>query len=61
MKHAIREYRIHRGLAHARIVPLLDIFEVDANTFATVLALCTGGDLDAHLQEHQVLQKRGPP
>lgn len=33
---------------------LLDIFEVDANTFATVLQLCTGGDLDTHLKEHGV-------
>lgn len=33
---------------------LLDIFEVDANTFATVLELCPGGDLDSHLKEHGV-------
>ena len=54
VRHALREYSIHRGLAHARIVALLDIFEIDANTFATVLELCTGGDLDTHLKEHQV-------
>jgi tousled-like kinase len=61
VRHAIREYNIHKGLRHARIVPLLDIFEVDANTFATVLSLCTGGDLDTHLQEHQVCAPpRGP-
>ncbi len=53
VRHALREYSIHRGLAHARIVALLDIFEIDANTFATVLELCTGGDLDTHLKEHQ--------
>ncbi len=54
VRHALREYNIHRGLAHPRIVALLDIFEIDTNTFATVLELCTGGDLDTHLKEHQV-------
>ena len=54
VRHALREYSIHRGLAHPRIVALLDIFEIDAHTFATVLDLCTGGDLDTHLKEHQV-------
>jgi serine/threonine protein kinase len=39
---------------HPNIVNLLDIFEVDANTFATVLELCPGGDLDTHLKEHTV-------
>ncbi|EIE19774.1 kinase-like protein [Coccomyxa subellipsoidea C-169] len=58
VRHALREYSIHRGLAHARIVALLDIFEIDANTFATVLELCTGGDLDTHLKEHQVLPEK---
>ena len=54
VRHAVREYNIHRHLAHARIVALLDIFEVDPNTFATVLALCPGGELERHLLEHQV-------
>ena len=54
VRHAIREYNIHRHLSHARIVALMDIFEVDPDTFATVLALCPGGDLEDHLREHQV-------
>ncbi|CAL8471440.1 g10982 [Coccomyxa elongata] len=58
VRHALREYNIHRGLAHPRIVALLDIFEIDTNTFATVLELCTGGDLDTHLKEHQVLPEK---
>ena len=33
---------------------LLDIFELDSCTFATVLELCEGGDLDSHLQGHHV-------
>jgi serine/threonine protein kinase len=39
VKHAVREYNIHRELSHPRIVSLLDIFEIDNNTFATVLEL----------------------
>lgn len=36
------------------MVGLLDIFELDSGTFATVLELCEGNDLDLHLQRHQV-------
>ena len=49
----MREYGIHRTLRHASIVALTDLFEIDAAAFATVLELCSGGDLDAHLQRHQ--------
>ena len=54
VKHAIREYNIHRSLRHPRIVGLQDIFEIDAHTFATVLELCRGGELETHMKEHQV-------
>ena len=54
VKHATREFNIHKSLQHPRIVAFLDIFELDASSFATVLELCTGGDLDTHLKEHQV-------
>ena len=50
VRHAVREYGIHRELRHGAVVALHDIFEVDAGTFATVLELCEGGDLDAHLR-----------
>ena len=50
----MREYNIHKRLHHPRIVSLIDIFEIDNNTFATVLELCTGGDLDSYLQQHEV-------
>ena len=53
VKHATREFNIHKSLQHPRIVAFLDIFELDANSFATVLELCSGGDLDTHLKEHQ--------
>lgn len=54
VKHATREFNIHKSLQHPRIVAFLEFFELDANSFATVLELCVGGDLDAHLKEHQV-------
>ncbi len=50
----VREYGIHRALRHASVVALTDLFEIDAAAFATVLELCPGGDLDAHLQRHPV-------
>ena len=60
VRHAVREYNIHKSLRHARVVGLLDIFEIDVNTFATVLELCRGRDLDAHLKDHQVSAGENP-
>lgn len=42
-----------------RIVSLVDIFEIDNNTFATVLELVQGGDLDAYCKLHEVGRGRG--
>lgn len=50
VRHAVREYHIHKAMEHPNICELRDIFEVDANTFATVLEHCPGGDLDSHLK-----------
>eukprot|EP00948_MAST-09A_sp_MAST-9A-sp1_P000768 g768.t1 len=50
-KHATREYNIHKSLYHPRIVRLLDVFEIDRNSFATVLEYCEGTDLDRRLKE----------
>lgn len=36
------------------MVALLDVLEIDMDTFATVLELCEGGDLDSLLREHGV-------
>lgn len=58
VKHSVREYHIHRELRHPRIVQLLDIFEIDNNTFATVLELCTGGDLEDYSRTHEVLPEK---
>ena len=56
IKHALREYNIHKNLQHSRIVNLFDVFEIDANSFCTVLEYCDGHDLDFYLK--QVLEFR---
>jgi tousled-like kinase len=58
VRHAVREYSIHRSLRHERVVALREIFEVDSDAFATVLDYCPGGDLDAHLRSHGALPER---
>ncbi|XP_048324196.1 serine/threonine-protein kinase TOUSLED isoform X1 [Ziziphus jujuba] len=58
VRHAIREYNIHKTLVHHHIVRLWDIFEIDQNTFCTVLEYCSGKDLDAVLKATPVLPER---
>ena len=58
IKHALREYNIHKALEHARIVKLYDVFEIDANSFCTVLEYCDGHDLDFHLKQHKTIGER---
>ena len=43
-----------QGLHHPHIVGLMDILEIDNNTFATLLDYCEGQDLDTTLRENQV-------
>ncbi|XP_074576595.1 serine/threonine-protein kinase TOUSLED-like [Curcuma longa] len=58
IRHAIREYNIHKTLVHPNIVRLWDIFEIDHNTFCTVLEYCSGKDLDAVLKATPILPER---
>ncbi|GAV59098.1 Pkinase domain-containing protein [Cephalotus follicularis] len=58
IRHAIREYNIHKTLVHHHIVRLWDIFEIDENTFCTVLEYCSGKDLDAVLKATPVLPEK---
>ncbi|XP_044505788.1 serine/threonine-protein kinase TOUSLED-like isoform X2 [Mangifera indica] len=58
IRHAIREYNIHKTLVHHHIVRLWDTFEIDQNTFCTVLEYCSGKDLDAVLKATPVLPER---
>ncbi|KAJ4829154.1 hypothetical protein Tsubulata_032710 [Turnera subulata] len=58
IRHAIREYNIHKILVHNHIVRLWDIFEIDHNTFCTVLEYCSGKDLDAVLKATPILPEK---
>ncbi|XP_071748109.1 serine/threonine-protein kinase tousled-like 2 isoform X2 [Lepeophtheirus salmonis] len=58
IKHALREYNIHKNLQHPRIVNLFDVFEIDPNSFCTVLEYCDGHDLDFYLKQHKVISER---
>jgi tousled-like kinase len=57
-KHVSREYEIHRNVRHTRIVSLYDVFEIDNNSFATVLECCKGTDLDTLLKRKKRLPER---
>lgn len=57
-KHVAREYEIHRNVRHDRIVSLYDVFEIDTNSFATVLECCQGTDLDTLLKRKKRLPER---
>lgn len=58
MKHALREYDIHKKLEHPRIVRLFDVFEIDTSSFCTVLEYCDGHDLDFYLKQHKCIPER---
>ncbi|XP_044586308.1 serine/threonine-protein kinase tousled-like 2 isoform X2 [Cotesia glomerata] len=58
IKHALREYNIHKALDHPRVVKLYDVFEIDANSFCTVLEYCDGHDLDFYLKQHKMIPER---
>ena len=45
-------------LIHPRVVRLFDVFEIDANSFATVLEICRGTDLDRYLKQNTTLSER---
>ncbi|KXS13327.1 kinase-like protein [Gonapodya prolifera JEL478] len=57
-RHAMREYAIHQRLLHNRIVRLFDVFEIDDQSFATVLEYCDGTDLESHLHSVKMLPER---
>jgi len=58
IKHAVREYTIHRSLNHPRIVQLHDVFEIDSNSFVTVLEYCDGNDLDFMLKQYKNIPEK---
>lgn len=58
IKHACREYNIHKALNHCRVVGLLDVFEIHHDAFCTVLEYCQGNDLDFCLKQNKILPER---
>jgi len=58
IKHAMREYNIHKSVIHPKIVSLYDVFEIDDNSFCTVLEYCNGPDLDLYLKLQGNLPER---
>ena len=59
IRHATREYRIHASLKHPRVVCLYDVFEIDDNSFCTVLEYCGDAcDLDSYLKMNRVIPER---
>lgn len=58
IKHALREYNIHKQLDHPRIVRLYDVFEIDNNSFCTVLEYCEGNDLDFYLKQNKLISEK---
>jgi len=58
IKHATREYAIHKVLVHKHVVRMYDVFEIDNNSFATVLELSHGSDLDRLLKQERTLGEK---
>ena len=58
VRHAQRECMIHKRLRHPNVVEMIDVFEVDRDSFCTVLELCTGDDLDARLKSQGPVPER---
>lgn len=56
-RHAHREAEIQKSITHSKIVRLYDRFEVDINTFCTVLEYCEGNDLDIYLKQHSKISE----
>lgn len=60
LRHATREYEIHRCLTHPNVVKLYDIFNIDETCFCTVLESCEDGDLDTLLKSSRVRKRELP-
>lgn len=58
IKHATREYEIHSSLKHENVTALYDVFEIDDDTFCTVLEYCPGNDLDLMIKQSKTLSEK---
>merc|ERR1719431_20424 len=55
---ACKIHQLNKALEHPRVVKLFDVFEIDANSFCTVLEYCDGHDLDFHLKQNKIIPER---
>ncbi|CAF1660906.1 unnamed protein product, partial [Adineta ricciae] len=58
IKHALRECDILKTLDHPRIVRLYDVFEIDTDSFCTVLEYIEGNDIDFFLKQHKIIPEK---
>ncbi|CAF1386891.1 unnamed protein product [Rotaria magnacalcarata] len=58
IKHALRECDILKTLDHPRIVRLYDVFEIDTDSFCTVLEYIEGNDIDFFLKQHKYIPEK---
>ncbi|CAF0938951.1 unnamed protein product [Didymodactylos carnosus] len=58
IKHALRECDILKTLDHPRIVRLFDVFEIDTDSFCTVLEYIEGNDIDFFLKQHKLIPEK---
>jgi len=58
VKHANREFEVHKELNHPNIVRLFDCINIDDHSFATVLEYCEGPDLSFYLKQHKSLPEK---
>lgn len=57
IKQATRQYEIHCSLMHENVSRLLDIFEIDDDTFCAVLEYCPG-NLDLMIKQSKTLSEK---
>ena len=58
IKHAIRENDIYKQIKHSKVVNHYDTFEIDQNSFCSVLEICSGPDLYTYLKLHKVIPEK---
>lgn len=58
IKHALREYKIHKKMDHPNIVKLVDRVEIDRDSFCTVLEYLDGPDLYMYLKKQKSLLEK---
>ena len=53
LRHARREFDIQQRARHERVVSLLDCFELNQDSFCTILQYTPYGDLDSYIKKHR--------